>query len=72
MDNILQGIPGVVVYLDNILVTAPTVEEHLKSLETVLDRLLKAGLHIKRNKCTFDCEFSGLVLVMLSPTSQFS
>ena len=53
MDNILQGIPGVVVYLDDILVTAPTVEEHLKSLETVLGRLLKAGLHIKRNKCTF-------------------
>ena len=53
MDNILQGIPGVVVYLDDILVTAPTVEKHLKSLETVMDQLLKAGLHIKRNKCTF-------------------
>ena len=53
MDNILQGIPGVVVYLDDILVTAPTVEEHLKSLETVLDRLLKTGFHIERNKCTF-------------------
>ena len=53
MDNILQGILGVMVYLDDILITGPTVSEHLQSLETVLDRLAKAGLHIKKNKCTF-------------------
>ena len=53
MDNILQGIPGVVVYLDDILITGPTVRDHLESLETVLDRLMKAGLHIKKDKCTF-------------------
>ena len=53
MDNILQGIPGVMVYLDDILITEPTVSEHLQSLETVLDRLTNAGLHIKKNKCTF-------------------
>ena len=53
MDNILQGIPGVMVYLDDILITGPTVSEHLQSLETVLDRLAKAGLHIKKNKCRF-------------------
>ena len=50
MDNILQGIPGVVVYLDDILITGPTVRDHL---ESVLDRLMKAGLHIKKDKCTF-------------------
>ena len=53
MDNILQGILGVMVYLDDILITGPTVSEHLQSLETVLDRLAKAGLHVKKNKCTF-------------------
>ena len=53
MDNILQGILGVVVYLDDILITGPTVRDHLESLETVLDRLMKAGLHIKKDKCTF-------------------
>ena len=53
MDNILQGIPGVMVYLDDILITGPTVSEHLQSLETVLDRLAKAGLHVKKNKCIF-------------------
>ena len=55
MDNILQGIPGVVVYLDDILIAGHTVKEHLQSLETVLDRLMKAGLHIKKSKCTFMC-----------------
>ena len=44
---ILQGIPSVLVYLDDILITEPTVNEHLQSLEIVLDRLAKAGLHIK-------------------------
>ena len=53
MDNILQGIPGVVVYLDDILIAGRTVREHLQSLETVLDRLMKAGLYIKKSKCTF-------------------
>ena len=38
------------VYLDDILVTGATVEEHLKSL-TVLNRLMMAGFHIKQNKC---------------------
>ena len=53
MDNILQGIPGVIVYLDDILITGSTPHDHLQSLETVLDGLTKAGLHIKKDKCTF-------------------
>ena len=39
MDTILNGIPGVVVYLDDILVTGATAQDHLKSLEEVLKRL---------------------------------
>ena len=48
MDNILQGILGVMVYLDDILITRPTVSEHLQSLETVLDPLAKADLCDKK------------------------
>ena len=44
MDNLLAGIPGVVVYLDDILVTRPTEKEYLQSLEEVLKRLAKSGL----------------------------
>ena len=53
MENLLQGIPHVVVYLDDILITGPTQKEHLKSLEKVLSRILQAGLRLKRNKCSF-------------------
>ena len=40
-------------YLDDILLTGPTFRDHLESLETVLDHLMKAGFHIKKGKCTF-------------------
>ena len=53
MENLLQGIPNVVVYIDDILVTGATEQEHLKTLEEVLNRLEKAGLRLKRSKCLF-------------------
>ena len=53
MDNLLVGIPGVVVYLDDILVTGATETEHLNSLEEVLKRLEKYGLRARKSKCLF-------------------
>ena len=47
MESILNGIPGVVVYLDNILVTRATEEKDLSHLEEVLRRLEEAGLRLK-------------------------
>ena len=44
MESLLQGIDGVVVYLDDILVMGRTDEEHLATLEKVLDRMEQAGL----------------------------
>ncbi len=38
MEGLLQGIPGVVVYLDDVLIIGRTEEEHLHSLDTVLTR----------------------------------
>ena len=38
MENILQGLPHVCVYIDDILVTGATDEEHLRNLEEVLAR----------------------------------
>ena len=40
-------------YLDNILVSGTTEEEHLKTLDQVFDRLERAGLRVHRDKCTF-------------------
>ena len=53
MDNLLAGIPGVAVYLDDILMTGVTEHEHLQSLEEVLKRLEQSGLRVRKNKCLF-------------------
>lgn len=53
MDNLLQNIPYVAVYLDDILVTGRTEEEHLQNLDQVLKRMSDAGLRLKRSKCVF-------------------
>ena len=53
MDTLLQGIPGVCVYFDDLLVTAGTEEEHLACLSEVLNCLIEAGMRLKKNKCAF-------------------
>ena len=53
MDNLLQGIPKVCVYLDDILVTGATEAEHLHNLQEVLSRLEQTGMHLKKDKCAF-------------------
>ena len=49
----MQGIPGTVVYLDDILITGRSTEEHLKNLDAILGRLDRAGLRLKLDKCAF-------------------
>ena len=53
MENLLQGIPLVVVRVDDILVSGSNDEEHLANLEEVLKRLSKHGLRLKQKKCAF-------------------
>ena len=51
--NVLQIIPYVCAYLDDILVTVRTDDEHLSNLDKVLSRLAKAGMRLNVDKCTF-------------------
>ncbi|KAJ8348953.1 hypothetical protein SKAU_G00275420 [Synaphobranchus kaupii] len=53
MDQILSGLNGVQCYLDDILVTGKTEEEHLENLEATLQRLKEYGLRVRRSKCEF-------------------
>lgn len=53
MDQILQGLPGVFCYLDDINTTGHTLEEHLDWLVAILKRLKEYGLKVKREKCKF-------------------
>ena len=56
MDTILQGIPGVTCYIDDILITGATEEEHLQRLEVVLRRLQQHGFRLKKAKCKYMAE----------------
>jgi len=49
IEGILKGIQGVCIYLDDILITGKTEEEHLTNLEQVLKQLEAAGMHLKCN-----------------------
>ena len=56
MDGILQGLAGVCTYLDDILVTGKTTDEHIKNLNAVLTRLHEAGMRLKKEKCQFSLQ----------------
>ena len=53
MDSLFQGCKGVSVYLDDILVTGSTIDDHLQILDKVLNILATAGLTLNRTKCAF-------------------
>lgn len=53
MDAILQGIPHVICYIDDILVAGANDVEHLQNLGEVLQRLEQHGLRTKKPKCEF-------------------
>ena len=53
MECVLQGIDHTVVYVDNILVTGASIEEHLHTLDKVLSKLAESGLRLKKAKCIF-------------------
>jgi hypothetical protein len=53
MEEVLRGVPGCVVFLDDICVTGTNDIEHIKNLKTVLERLRDTGLTVKLSKCSF-------------------
>ncbi len=53
MEGLLRDIPSTVVYIDDILVTGETEEEHLQNIDKVLTRLGEENLALKKGKCQF-------------------
>ena len=55
MSRVLEGLSPhkCLVYLDDILVTGKTFDEHCSNLEEVLNAIQSAGLKLKPSKCFF-------------------
>ena len=51
--NLITGTGFFVVYIDDILIFSRTLEDHLKHLSLVMERLCKANLKLKPTKCYF-------------------
>ena len=62
LDKLVVGIPGVCVYLDDILVMGPSIAEHNHRVRQVLRKLEDAGFRLSAQKCQFsqkEVEFLG-------------
>ena len=53
MESLLSDIPGVGIYLDDLLITGKSAEEHDRNDEQVLDKLEKSNMRLKFHKCSF-------------------
>lgn len=65
IENILQGIPGTAVFLDDIVITGETEEIHLQRLNAVLQRLQNHNIKINLGKSKFmmsEIQYCGFTL----------
>lgn len=53
MDSILRNIDCAFIYLDDILISSASREEHATHIRTVLQALSSAGMVVQRQKCVF-------------------
>lgn len=53
MESLLEGLEGVIVFIDDILITGGNRKQHLDRLKNVLEKLNNAGLKISLEKCQF-------------------
>ena len=65
MDDLTSDLPGVAVYLDDILVSGSSAEDHIHNLQHLLERLQEKGLRCRLEKCKFaqsSVEYLGHIL----------
>ncbi|PIO71476.1 hypothetical protein TELCIR_06628 [Teladorsagia circumcincta] len=53
MDTMIAGLHGTAAYLDDIIVTGKTINEHNARLEAVLRRIHDYGFRVRLEKCSF-------------------
>lgn len=65
IEEVLNGIPGVTVFLDDIRITSRNDCEHMQRLEEVLKRLRSYNMRINLEKCQFfanEIEYCGYLI----------
>ena len=55
MTHILSGVPGVIVDIDDVLVSGRSQQEHDEQLQSVLERMQEAGVTLNE-KCVFSVD----------------
>ena len=53
LETVLAGIPGVIIYFDDILIASSSASDHQEVLLRVLDRLKEFNLRVRFEKCNF-------------------
>ena len=53
MDQITSGLKSTAAYMDDVIVTGRTIEEHNNNLEALLSRIQQFGFHLRIEKCRF-------------------
>ncbi|KAK6761921.1 hypothetical protein RB195_022857 [Necator americanus] len=53
MDSMICGLEGVAAYLDDVIVTGRTQQEHRHNLEALFGRIQEYGLRVRLEKCNF-------------------
>ena len=51
IDEVLRGLPACFAYIDDILVSSATIEDHYTHLRAVFERLQAYGVTVNRDKC---------------------
>ena len=66
MDQLTKDLPGVAVYLDDLLVSGKNAKDHLDNLRRLLQRLNEKGLRCRLEKCQFAEPYVGYLGYLLS------
>ena len=53
MYELLDGLEGVLIYMDDVIVYGKSLEEHNRILKQVLGRIKESGLKLNKEKCQF-------------------
>jgi Reverse transcriptase (RNA-dependent DNA polymerase) len=53
VEQVVKGIPNVVVYIDDLIIHSKTHEDHLRNLDAVFTRLAAHDIRVNLKKCVF-------------------